>query len=239
MTKKQITGRDAFTLIELLVVITIIGILAGIALPVYSTIQERGQQTKVLTQAKQIGLGLKLYASDFDGVYPRDNSTDPETGEAAGAIASSNVAFRLLVPSYVPSEEIFYVAGSSFCNASPPDEDVDGDARVAAGENHFAYVKGLKETSNPRIPLVADGMADVGGTYSETEGEDGAIWKGNKAIIVRVDQSASIENLNSDFEVVGPRADGSSGNVFDFGSWNVNTDSVAVVNPLAAGGGAP
>lgn len=226
MNKNTQRRRDAFTLIELLVVITIIGILAGIALPVYSTIQERGNQTKALAQAKQIGLALKLYASDYGGVYPTDGSTDPETGAAAGTLSSSNDAFRLLVPGYAPSENIFYVSGSAFCDPTEPDEDVSGTSRLAPGENHWAYVEGLKETSNPRIPLIADGMAGTDGTYTDTEGDPGSIWKGKKAIVIRVDQSGAIENTNSSFQVVGPRGDGTSGNIFDLTAWNLSDASV-------------
>ncbi len=62
--------HSAFTLIELLVVITIIAILASIALPVFNGVTERANQTKDLSNAKQIGLALKLFASDNNGAFP-------------------------------------------------------------------------------------------------------------------------------------------------------------------------
>ena len=48
----------AFTLIELLIVVTIIAVLASIALPAFNGVKERGDQTKDLSNAKQIALGL-------------------------------------------------------------------------------------------------------------------------------------------------------------------------------------
>src|SRR5689334_1751663 len=92
----------AFTLIELLVVITIIAILAGIALPVFSSVQIKGQQTKALSNAKQIGLALRLWAGDNNGIYPSYtlSSGQPTTT----TVSDSNTAFAQLFPTYIQSE---------------------------------------------------------------------------------------------------------------------------------------
>ena len=61
---------SAFTLIELLVVISIIAILAGIALPVFGEVMVRGNQTKALSNAKQVATACKLWAMDYQGNFP-------------------------------------------------------------------------------------------------------------------------------------------------------------------------
>src|SRR5215204_1983520 len=93
MIKKTNLG---FTLIELLVVISIIALLAGIALPVFSQVQERAAQTKDLSNAKQIGLACKLYATDNDGKYPDLDGQVAAPQPALVAADSSNQAFALL-----------------------------------------------------------------------------------------------------------------------------------------------
>ena len=54
--------RRGFTLIELLVVIAIIAILAAILFPVFAQARERARQTACLSNLRQVGLGLQLYA---------------------------------------------------------------------------------------------------------------------------------------------------------------------------------
>jgi prepilin-type N-terminal cleavage/methylation domain-containing protein len=188
--------NSAFTLIELLVVISIIAVLASIALPAFVSVQERGFQTKDLSNAKQIGLACKLYAGDHDGLFPNldGQAADPPVTPLV-ATDKSNQAFACLVPNYLPTEKLFYLAKSAW-SPNVPDENTALPAnRCEAGSNNFAYELGLNEVSNPNFPLIADAPATGGNqaTYSTVQGNQGGVWKGKKAIVIRCDQSGTVE----------------------------------------------
>ncbi len=62
-----------FTLIELLTVVAIIAILIALLLPVLGRARELARRTVCLSNTRQVGLGLMLYAEDHEGVLPLEN----------------------------------------------------------------------------------------------------------------------------------------------------------------------
>ena len=66
----------AFTLIELLVVIAIIAILMGILMPAIQAAKERSRRLKCMSNLRQIGLAVYLYANDNKGSVPQHQQND-------------------------------------------------------------------------------------------------------------------------------------------------------------------
>lgn len=62
--------RVGFTIIELLIVIAIIGIITAILFPVFSKAMEKSRQTKCLSNLRQLGMAMHMYAIDWNGHLP-------------------------------------------------------------------------------------------------------------------------------------------------------------------------
>ena len=227
---------SAFTLIELLVVITIIAILASIAFPVFNTVTERANQTKDLSNIRQIGVGLKLFAADHNGSFP--TKVDP-ANPASADIANANEAFRNLFPNYLTDEQIFAVKSSAW-TPNTPDNRIDPNGfpyaqTLVAGENSYAYIVGLTETSNAAIPVVADGFANpvpAPPQYDTNRINVGGVWAGKRAVVLNCD--GSVNNLVCNATMVAPARTSSAGaqvNLFDVDNdWL--TAANTVFNPL-------
>ena len=65
--KKQDGG---FTLIELLVVVAIIALLMAILMPALAKAREQAKSTACLSNMKQLGAMIQMYASEYNGCIP-------------------------------------------------------------------------------------------------------------------------------------------------------------------------
>ena len=108
------SSRSGFTLIELLVVIAIIAILAAILFPVFAQAKQAAKKTQSLSNAKQIGTAMQLYAGDYD-----DRSPSPWI-EPGGSVDT----YQVFQP-YIKNMEIFFSPDWNFehpscANANTP-----------------------------------------------------------------------------------------------------------------------
>jgi prepilin-type N-terminal cleavage/methylation domain-containing protein len=88
LMKNQPRNERGFTLIELLIVVVIIGVLAAIAIPKFSSVRERSYMTMVIQDLKNLASQQEIYHGDnftYSG-----NTTALNMVESAGVHISVN-----------------------------------------------------------------------------------------------------------------------------------------------------
>lgn len=76
--------RAAFTLVEMLVALAVMGTLAGMLFPAFGAARERGRAAVCLSNARQLGMALLLYAGDYDETLPGNESASAGLGLRLG-----------------------------------------------------------------------------------------------------------------------------------------------------------
>ncbi|HWB58651.1 MAG TPA: hypothetical protein VG733_04130, partial [Chthoniobacteraceae bacterium] len=124
-------------------------------------------------------------------------------------------------------EAIFWVPKSAFCSPNPPDGIIDTpplDTPVKTleqGENEWAYVLGLSDSSNSDFPLLTDGFANPAThTYTTGLSKKGGRLDGKNTVVVYVDGHGVLVRVDpASMQVLGPNPVGPTpyGDIFTTG----------------------
>ncbi len=120
---KENGRRETFTLIELLVVVSIIAILAAMLLPVLTRARETARRAVCISQLKQMGSAMTMYADDYEGCVTYDPRVAANVNcqwsffsmhlRLAGADPSVTNAGQWIQGGYIPGE-LFYCPSQTY-----------------------------------------------------------------------------------------------------------------------------
>jgi len=106
--------KHGFTLIELLVVIAIIAILAAILFPVFAQARESARSISCLSNMKQMGLALRMYAQDYDETFP-----NIRLYEGTGNCCNQDLIWKNVVQPYIKNKQIFACPSNAYSVLDP------------------------------------------------------------------------------------------------------------------------
>ena len=172
----KLLKANSFTLVELLVVISIIGLLAGMAVPAIQGGLDKAKQGVDVANARQLGIMFFSEANDNNGTY-RVNGDLTNT--------SPSTSFLTLVQGMFSNGTLTTAKILSGQGAAP----ATSTNTVTAANIAFGYVPNLTTSDDGQIPLIiSKGPTSL--AQSNIAMQETYPWKKKGLVVYRVGNSA-------------------------------------------------
>jgi prepilin-type N-terminal cleavage/methylation domain-containing protein len=164
---------NSFTLVELLVVISIIGLLAGLAVPAIQGGLDKAKQQVDVSNIRQCGLIAFSYANDNEGNY---------SGTNTNSVSSLSFFTNLVSLGLLNSTKV--LAGNGYIAALSTND-------IKANNIAWGYNSPLTTSDDGNLPLFISKNFGSGNTFSNVSIAQSTVgWKSKGIVVYRVGNSA-------------------------------------------------
>ena len=183
--RKGRKGWKGFAGLELLVVVAVVVVGAALATPQIFKALKRAALAEAVNNARQIKLALDVFATDFDGQFPNDETGEGVLEGGTGSTYSNDYFRQLFLAGVIESEFIFWVKNSGVASKGAPDDKIKQKGRMQPelileqGDVHWAYISDQTNLDTGSRPLILDGY------QAGTSEWDPDTWDG-KVIVVSI-----------------------------------------------------
>jgi prepilin-type N-terminal cleavage/methylation domain-containing protein len=169
----KLLRANSFTLVELLVVISIIGLLAGMAVPAIQGGLDKAKQQVDVSNMRQCGMIAFSYANDNDGNY---------NGTNTNSLSSTTFFTNLVALGQLNTTKI--LAGNGYTAAASTNN-------ILANNIAWGYNSPLTTSDDGNLPLFITKNFPVGSTFSNVSIASATVgWKSKGIAVYRVGNSA-------------------------------------------------
>jgi len=187
----SVKKKKGFTLIELLVVITIIGLLAGLAVPAISGALNKAKQAADTANVRQLGIIFFGIANDEGGRYPVAPFGEAATRPTSPVATTVDLFEGMIADGDLKDPKVLATNGTVAYKGSLSAPSMD--------ETHVGwdYLTGLTTTSSSQIPLFltagaigSPGALEASGESTTISLEAGNLWGDEGMVVYYVGNSA-------------------------------------------------